>query len=87
MKERILLSKKDLIAEIERRLASHSDTKYCDIVGNIRALENPYEDGGNWARNIALKLSSADGSDPEKCANTAAEIIETLAEEVNLKTD
>lgn len=79
--ERILVTAEELRAIINARLGENRSTRDCEMIGVIRRRDEPYPDGGNWNRSVAIGGSPID---PQKCGEEAAEIVERIADEYNL---
>ncbi len=79
--DRELVDEQTLRGLINKALSEHADTAGVEVVGKIKPADEPYDDGGNWKRSIAI---GGKPSDPQKCGETAADLIEEIAESYNL---
>ena len=80
--ERELVDNDELREIINRALSENIATSNVEVVGSIRLCDEPYDDGGNWKRSIAIGGSP---NDPQRCGEVAADIIEKIANDYNLK--
>jgi hypothetical protein len=53
----------------------------CKFTGPLRPLDEPYPDGGNWARSLVVRGRPAD---PYAAGTLAADVVEDVAARYNL---
>lgn len=79
--ERKLVSAERLLRLLNQRLEGYGHCHGCTLVGPIRRLAEPEEDGRNWSRFIPLVCGNASGGG---CVRLAERIIDDATREYNL---
>jgi hypothetical protein len=76
----------DLARLIQDEFDNCSKLFGCELVGTPSKLPEPYPDGGNWDRSIAIRLKRRDDIDwdPQRCGEIAAEAVERVGKNYNL---
>lgn len=80
-KQRKLVSPEHLLRLLNQRLEGYGHCHGCKLVGPIRRLAEPEEDGRNWSRFIPLVCGSASAGG---CIRLAERIIDDATREYNL---
>lgn len=78
---RRLVSPERLLRLLNLRLEGYGNCHGCSLVGPIRRLEEPTDDGRNWSRFIPLVCGSASAGG---CIRLAERIIDDATREYNL---
>jgi len=78
---RKLVSPDRLLRLLNQRLAGYGHCERCKLMGPIRRLAEPEEDGRNWSRYIPLVC---EGGSAGGCIRLAERIIDDATREYNL---
>ena len=81
MSEREIVSAERLIEILNLELSQREECAGCTFHGVLQKLDEPYADGGNWSRSIAIRGRPAN---PDAAGHAAADVIEILAMRFNL---
>jgi hypothetical protein len=79
--QRKLVSPDRLLRLLNQRLEAYGHCHSCKMMGPIKRLAEPEEDGRNWSRFIPLVCASASGGG---CIRLAERIIDDATREYNL---
>lgn len=79
--QRKLVSPDRLLRLLNQRMEGYGHCHGCSLVGPIRRLNEPEEDGRNWSRFIPLVCGSASAGG---CIRLAERIIDDATREYNL---
>lgn len=81
MPSRENVSAERLLEILSQELARREECAGCAIAGGVTRLAEPYPDGGNWSRSIAIRGRPGN---PQAAGEAAVEVVVFVAELFNL---